>query len=73
MNIDLSGKTALITGSTQGIGFAIAKGLALSGAEVVINGRKQDAVEACAGLPPMSAARRGARRWSPPCPRSIFW
>ncbi|MDI2590948.1 SDR family oxidoreductase [Pseudomonas sp. N3-W] len=46
MNIDLSGKTALITGSTQGIGFAIAKGLALSGAEVVINGRKQDAVEA---------------------------
>ncbi|MBK5551374.1 SDR family oxidoreductase [Pseudomonas sp. TH03] len=46
MNIDLSTKTALITGSTQGIGFAIAKGLALSGAEVVINGRKQDAVDA---------------------------
>ena len=28
MNIDLSGKTALVTGSTAGIGFAIAKGLA---------------------------------------------
>ncbi|MGF0241185.1 SDR family NAD(P)-dependent oxidoreductase [Rhodococcus sp. IEGM1300] len=46
MKIDLSGKTALVTGSTQGIGFAIAKGLAEAGASVVINGRKQDAVNA---------------------------
>lgn len=36
---DLSGKTALITGSSQGIGFALAKGLAEAGATVVINGR----------------------------------
>ena len=36
---DLSGKTALITGSSQGIGFALAKGLAEAGAAVVINGR----------------------------------
>ena len=36
---DLSGKTALITGSSQGIGFALAKGLASAGAAVVINGR----------------------------------
>src|SRR5690349_2825291 len=45
MNIDLSGKTALVTGSTEGIGFAIAKGLAASGAAVVINGRKREKVE----------------------------
>ncbi|WP_455922866.1 SDR family NAD(P)-dependent oxidoreductase [Pseudomonas putida] len=46
MHIDLSGKSALITGSTQGIGFAIALGLAEAGAQVVINGRKADAVDA---------------------------
>ena len=46
MNIDLSGKTALVTGSTSGIGYAIAKGLAASGADVVINGRSQDNVNA---------------------------
>ena len=46
MNIDLSGKTALVTGSTAGIGHAIAKGLAASGASVVINGRGQDKVDA---------------------------
>lgn len=36
---DLSGRRALITGSSQGIGFALAKGLADAGAEVVLNGR----------------------------------
>lgn len=36
---DLNGKTALITGSSQGIGFALAKGLAASGAAIVLNGR----------------------------------
>jgi NAD(P)-dependent dehydrogenase (short-subunit alcohol dehydrogenase family) len=45
MKIDLTGKTALVTGSTVGIGYAIAKGLAEAGAEVVVNGRKQDAVD----------------------------
>lgn len=35
----LSGKRALITGSSQGIGFALAKGLADAGAEIVLNGR----------------------------------
>ncbi|MDG4807527.1 SDR family NAD(P)-dependent oxidoreductase [Micromonospora sp. WMMD1120] len=39
MLIDLTGKTALITGSTQGIGAAIATGLARAGARVAVNGR----------------------------------
>jgi NAD(P)-dependent dehydrogenase (short-subunit alcohol dehydrogenase family) len=46
MKIDLSGKTALVTGSTAGIGSAIARGLAAAGAEVVINGRSQARVDA---------------------------
>jgi len=46
MRIDLSGTTAVVTGSTGGIGFAIAKGLAGSGARVVINGRGADRVAA---------------------------
>ncbi|MBR0692633.1 SDR family NAD(P)-dependent oxidoreductase [Bradyrhizobium lablabi] len=46
MKIDLSGKTALVTGSTAGIGNAIAKGLAVAGAEVVVNGRSQAKVDA---------------------------
>src|SRR4051794_38417648 len=51
MNIDLSGKTALVTGSTAGIGHAIAKGLAASGAGVVVNGRTQGKVDgAVAGI-----------------------
>ncbi len=49
MKIDLAGKTAVISGSTLGIGFAIAKGLAESGAAVILNGRKQDAVDDAIG------------------------
>lgn len=41
MKIDLTGKTAIVTGSTAGIGLAIAKGLANAGAIVTINGRTQ--------------------------------
>ena len=46
MKIDLSGKTALVTGSTIGIGHAIAKGLAEAGASVVVNGRTLAKVDA---------------------------
>lgn len=44
MKIDLTGKLALVTASTGGIGFAIARGLAESGAEVIINGRSESSV-----------------------------
>ena len=46
MKIDLSGKVALVTASTAGIGFAIAKGLAESGAEIILNGRSEQSVNA---------------------------
>ncbi len=42
---DLTGKRALITGSNQGIGFAIAKGLAEHGAGVIVNGRTSSKVD----------------------------
>ncbi|PAU56900.1 SDR family NAD(P)-dependent oxidoreductase [Pseudomonas indica] len=45
MNIDLSNRRAVVSGSTAGIGLAIAKGLARAGAEVVINGRTQARVD----------------------------
>ena len=46
MIIDLSGKRAIVSGSTAGIGWAIATGLAQSGAAVVVNGRSRERVDA---------------------------
>lgn len=56
MKISLHGKHALVSGSTAGIGLAIATGLAEAGAEVVVNGRSQARVDAaieaiCAKVP----------------------
>jgi NAD(P)-dependent dehydrogenase (short-subunit alcohol dehydrogenase family) len=60
MNLDIAGKRALVTGSTAGIGHAIAQGLAAEGAHVVITGRTQASVDAAlarlrAALPQASA------------------
>jgi NAD(P)-dependent dehydrogenase (short-subunit alcohol dehydrogenase family) len=56
MKIDLTGKTALVTGSTKGIGRAIAQGLADAGATVIVTGRKKKEVDTVA-----AAIGRGAR------------
>ncbi len=48
MNIDLQGKTAVVTASTRGIGRAIACGLAAAGAGVVVNGRTQTSADEAA-------------------------
>jgi gluconate 5-dehydrogenase len=45
---DLSGKVALVTGAYRGLGFAIAQGLARAGAKVVLNGRRQAALDSAA-------------------------
>ena len=45
---DLTGRTALVTGSTRGLGLALARGLAGAGARVGINGRTRAACEAAA-------------------------
>jgi len=45
MNLELAGKTALVTGSSQGIGFAIAEALAREGANIIINSRTPPQVD----------------------------
>ena len=46
---NLAGRTALITGGSRGIGFAIAEGLAGAGASLILNGRDKAALDAAAG------------------------
>jgi NAD(P)-dependent dehydrogenase (short-subunit alcohol dehydrogenase family) len=49
MDSKLEGKRALITGSSAGIGYAIAERLALEGASVIVNGRTQNAATGLRG------------------------
>ena len=55
MNLQIENKTALITGSTKGIGFAIARLLAEEGANVIVNGRNEASVEDADALAVMTA------------------
>ena len=57
MDMRLEGKLALVTGSTAGIGYAIAKSLAAEGARVIVNGRSQESVDAATSS--IRAARGG--------------
>jgi short-subunit dehydrogenase len=59
MKIELNGKKALVTGSSGGIGLAIAAGLAEAGAEVVLHGRNADKLaQAAASLAKQFPAER---------------
>lgn len=54
---DLSGRTALITGSSQGLGLALARGLAGAGAAIVLNGRDEKKLVAAAEALRVEGAR----------------
>lgn len=58
MDLQLSGKRALVSGSTAGIGYAIAEALVREGARVIVNGRSQTSVESA--LAKLQAASKGA-------------
>lgn len=60
MIIDLSGKSAIVTGATGGIGLAIATGLAKAGARVVVTGREQGRVDAAVAQLRQASGRNDA-------------
>jgi NAD(P)-dependent dehydrogenase (short-subunit alcohol dehydrogenase family) len=59
MDLELKGRRALVTGSTQGIGFAIAAALAQEGADVILNGRSHERVKAAVERLLRDAASKG--------------
>jgi len=61
VKIDLTGKVALVTGSSGGIGLAIARGLASAGARVIVNGRSQSRADAAVGALKQAVAGADAR------------
>src|SRR6202795_1377135 len=61
MDLQLEGKHALITGSSAGIGYAIAERLALEGASVIVNGRTQQRVDQALAKLNEAGVRRPAK------------
>jgi NAD(P)-dependent dehydrogenase (short-subunit alcohol dehydrogenase family) len=59
MDLKLTNKLALATGSTTGIGYAITESQAREGARVIVNGRTQAAEPAPSGTPPWPALLAG--------------
>jgi NAD(P)-dependent dehydrogenase (short-subunit alcohol dehydrogenase family) len=68
---DLTGRVALITGGSKGLGYAMAAGLASAGADVLLVSRKGDEAKAAAAViarwpsPPTSPRRTRSTPWSP--------
>jgi gluconate 5-dehydrogenase len=56
---DLTGRTALVTGSTRGIGYALARGLLAAGARVVVHGRDEERAAAAASVLAGDGAGKG--------------
>ena len=76
----MNGRTALVTGSTDGIGVAVARTLAAEGAEVIVSGRNAERGEQvvqsildAASPAPISAPATESAHWPPPPARSTSW
>jgi len=59
VDLKIAGRRALVTGSTSGIGYAIAEGLAREGAQVVLNARQADSLESAVAR--IKGAVKGAK------------
>ena len=69
MSLDLfslTGRRALITGSSQGIGLALARGLAAAGAEIILNGRDESKLATAAAQIPAPPCRATTHTQMPP-------
>ena len=80
MDLELSGKTAIVTGGSRGIGKAIARELAREGVDVAVASRGREALEATAkelGLLPIPGTKNPCSQWSVrpqrPWATSTFW
>ena len=70
---DLTGRTAIITGASRGIGLAIAQQLAANGANVVLTARKQEAADEAAAQVGERGRWASARTPSTRTPRGLAW